>query len=77
MAHLDDARIAKLDQITIDAVVRAAGRGLLTTTEAGLLINRIHTRLARSLSSIPDSPAPEDGRRTGSRPPVDPGRTVS
>jgi hypothetical protein len=77
MAYVDDATISKLDQVTIDAVVRAAGRGLLTTTEAGLLINRIHTRPARSLSSTPDSPAPEDGRRTGSRPSVDPDRTVS
>jgi len=62
MAQADDSRIARLNQITIDAVVRAAGRGLLTPTEADLLINRLHTHLTTSSSSTQDSPQPQGGR---------------
>lgn len=41
MAHVDDSGITELDRITIAAVVRVAGWGLLGVAEAGLLIDRL------------------------------------
>jgi hypothetical protein len=43
MTDVDVAATPKLQQITVAAVARAAGRGLLTTAEAGQLIDRILT----------------------------------
>ncbi len=64
MAHGDNSGLAERDRITIAAVVRAAGRGLLSAAEAGVLIDRIRAQ--------PTTPPAQIGELR----PVSPNRTV-
>lgn len=57
MAHVDDSGLTELDRITIAAVVRVAGSGLLSAAEAGLLIDRLrahHPGYDRRGHELPD-----------------------
>lgn len=72
MAHVDDSGAAEPDRITIAAIVHAAGQGLLTTVEAGLLINRLHAHATRSPSSIQDSHPAVGYERTGNLSQINP-----
>jgi hypothetical protein len=61
--NIDLSGVAERDQITIAAVARAAGRGLLTATEAASLIERLRAHGATP-SGRHDRP-PEAGNLPG------------
>jgi hypothetical protein len=44
MTNVDVAGTTRLQEITVAAIVRAAGRGLFTAAEAGKLIERIRAQ---------------------------------
>ena len=76
MTNVDVAGTSSLEQITVAAIARAAGRGLLTAAEAGRLIDRIRAQATTSPLSIQDSQPIGVRERSRSHAPVDPDRTV-
>jgi hypothetical protein len=76
MAYVDDSGITQLDRITIAAVVRAAGWGLLSAAEARLLIDRLRTHPTTPPSPTQYSSRSGVGGRPGSSVPVSPEGTV-
>jgi hypothetical protein len=76
MAHVDVVENTELQQITVAAIARAAGRGLFTAAEAELLIDRIHAHATTPASSIKDSQRSGVGEHPHGHAPVDPDRTV-
>jgi hypothetical protein len=76
MTNGEVAGITTLQQITVAAIVRAAGRGLLTATEARLLIDRIEDHNTTPTPSIQDSHPTGVGERTRDHALVDLERTV-
>jgi hypothetical protein len=76
MTSVDVAGSIRLQQITVAAIARAAGRGLFTAAEAGLLIDRIHAQSTTPPPSIQDSQQPGVGEHPRSQAPIDPDGTV-
>jgi hypothetical protein len=76
MTNVDVAGTTRLQQITVAAIVRAAGRGLFTAAEAGVLIDRIRAQATTPLPSIQDSQLTAVREQPRSHAPVDPDRTV-
>jgi hypothetical protein len=76
MAHVDGVVSTGLQQITIAAIARAAGRGLFTAAEAELLIDRIHAHATTPASSIQDSQRSGVGEHPRRHAPIDPDRPV-
>ncbi len=76
MSNDDVARTTRLQQITFAAIVRAAGRGLLTAAEAGMLIDGIRAQATTSPPSIQDIRPTGVGEQPRSHAAVDPDRTV-
>lgn len=76
MSNVDVAGTTRLQQITVAAIMRAAGRGLFTAVEAGALIDRIRAQATTSPPSIQDGQLTGAGERSRGHALVDPDRTV-
>jgi hypothetical protein len=76
MTNVDAAGSTRLQQITVTAIARAAGRGLFTAAEAGVLIDRIRAKAAAPLSATQDSQSSGLGEHSDGHAPGDPDGTV-
>jgi hypothetical protein len=76
MTSVDVAGSTRLEQITVAAIARAAGRGLFTAAEAGLLIDRIHAGSTIPPPSIQDTQRSGPGEHPRGQAPIDPDGTV-
>lgn len=76
MKHVDLGCGTRLQQITVAAIARAAGRGLFTAAEAKILIDRTSATTTTPPASILDSQRSGVGEHPRGPVPPDPDRTV-
>jgi hypothetical protein len=76
MTRVDAVESVELQRITVAAIARAASRGLLTSVEAGLLIDRILVPATPSPLSTQDSSWRAVADFTHGDVPVSPERTI-
>ena len=76
MTHVDVDGMSSLQGITIAAIARAAGQGLVTMAEAAVLIDRIRDQATTPSSSTQGGYSSGVGDHTDAQAPVDPDRTV-